>query len=176
MTPTTNRVIQMLSTALELEDEGFHFYDRTSAGCVNDVGIKIFQSLRDDEMVHAQRIKLIYQSLTGGMGWTTDWKNLPPAHTGMQVWFRDLFDKQPAIRPEVCEISAVEIGLELEVKSVKFYEQHLAPAVDPSEREFLITLSREEQGHYALLADLKLYLTDPSSWFLERQRGILDGV
>jgi hypothetical protein len=34
----------------------------------------------------------------------------------------------------------------------------------------------EEKSHHKILEDAKLYLTDPSSWFREHEKGGLDGA
>jgi hypothetical protein len=34
----------------------------------------------------------------------------------------------------------------------------------------------EERRHFAALEDLKLYFTNPESWFIEKEHHVLDGA
>ena len=68
------------------------------------------------------------------------------------------------------------IGIDLEFRAISFYQQHVAKAVDPLEREFVDQMITEEKSHHAALSDMKLYFSDPAAWFGEHERHILDGA
>lgn len=56
--------VEMLKTALEMEEKGFNFYEQTIKTCKNPLGTEIFTTLRNDELLHKDRIKAIYKSMT----------------------------------------------------------------------------------------------------------------
>jgi rubrerythrin len=65
---------------------------------------------------------------------------------------------------------------DFEVRSIAFYENHLAQATDPLEQAFLKQMVQEEKSHYQALQDTHYYLTDPEGWFMEKERAGLEGA
>ncbi len=64
----------------------------------------------------------------------------------------------------------------MEEGSIKFYTDQLTKAVDPIEKEFVDQMIVEERTHLRSLEDLKLFLTDPDSWYIEKEHHVLDGA
>ena len=108
-----DRALQMLSKALELEEKGKRFYDEAVEKCSNQVGRDIFGMLRDDELVHMDRIRKIYDSLTGDKGWDVDWKSLEFAHDDLVGLFREMARKHGKdIKADTTDFEAIDVGLE----------------------------------------------------------------
>ena len=79
----TDRSLQMLAKALEMEQKGYSFYEKAIGQCTNDVGRDVFTKLRDDELIHIDRIKKIYAALEGG----GQWEELPVMDPAMLQMF-----------------------------------------------------------------------------------------
>jgi rubrerythrin len=172
-----DRAVNMLKTALEMEEKGKKFYDDAVVNCSNELGKDIFSMLRDDELLHMDRIRTIYDSLMGGKGWSEDWKALKFAHKDLDKLFKEMARKHGKdIKADTSDMEAIDVGLDFELKSVKYYEEHLERADSPKEREFLERMIGEERTHHSTLSDMKLYLADPSAWFIEKERHGLDGA
>ena len=45
-----------------------------------------------------------------------------------------------------------------------------------NEKKFLERMIQEERTHHSTLTDMKLYLSDPSSYFIETEKHGLDGA
>jgi rubrerythrin len=177
MTNKTERSQKMLATALEMETRGMEFYEKAMKTCTNRVGREIFTKLRDDEVVHQDRIRKIHASLREGQAWNDEWKKMPAEGRSLSPIFRELAKKEGSkIRGETSDIEALDIGITFETKSVEYYQDHLKGAEDPLEREFLEQMILEEKSHYDLLVDMKYYLTDPDNWFAEKERIHMDGA
>lgn len=171
------RTLKMLSKALELEKKGKRFYDEAVAKCQNQVGRDIFKMLRDDELLHMDRIRKIYDSLTGDRGWDEGWKDLESAHEDLEKVFRDMASKHGKdIKADTSDLEAIDVGLDFEQASVNFYEKHLEDATDAGEKNFMERMIQEERTHHSTLTDMKLYFTDPSSYFIETEKHGLDGA
>jgi rubrerythrin len=170
-----DRSLKMLSTALEMEEKGRAFYQRVISTCKNNVGKEMFKILMEDENVHMDRIRSIYESLSGDQVWC-EWKDFEVKHDDLAVIFRKMAKEHGSkINVETGDLEALDIGIDFENRSVEFYEKHLEKASDPLEKAFIREMISEEKGHYMALEDMKLYLSDPSSWFREKERGGLDG-
>jgi rubrerythrin len=177
MTEKSERALKMLAKALEMEEKGKNFYDNAVSTCKNDLGREIFSMLGDDELVHIDRIKSIYSSLEGGAAWSDEWKSKKLSQGDLNPFFRELAEKHGKdIMADTDDISALDVGIDFELNSVRFYEENQAVAEDDREREFIEEMIAEEKNHHRLLVDMRLYLTDPASWFREQERGGLDGA
>ena len=171
------RSLRMLKTALEMEEEGTTFYQMAIATCENEIGREIFGQLRNDELVHIERIKAIYAQLEGGGHWDDAWLAHRVQREDVTPVFRGLAAKLgKEITTSTNDLEALKTGIELEDKSIEYYAEHLEAATDGHERRFLERMVKEEQGHRKVLSDMHAYLSDPSSWFAELERSGYDGA
>jgi rubrerythrin len=177
MTESRDRFTQMLCTAQEMEEKGRAFYEKALATSENPLGKEIFRLLIEDEIVHLERIRIISDSLTRDQNWSEDWKNLQCPYQDLGQVFRDLAARYS--RSGIAgsnDLEALKLALDFERRSVAFYENQLAQAVDPLEKAFLVQMILEEKGHSRTLEDTQYYLSDPEGWFIEKERAGLDGA
>ncbi|MDH3346117.1 MAG: ferritin family protein [Kiritimatiellaceae bacterium] len=171
-----DRAIKMLATALDMEKKGETFYEKAMNECKTEPGKGIFRMLMADEIIHYKRIKKIYDSLEAGLDWADEWKLLEVKTKQLGTFFKKITDKHGSdIKSETTDLEAMDVGIDLELQAVKFYEAHLTKATDQTEREFLMRMISEERGHYRALSDMKFYLIDPVSWFRDKERTGLEG-
>jgi rubrerythrin len=169
--------LAMLAAALEKEKKGREFYKEAVEKCTNELGKDIFQRLMADEGIHIKRINEIYTDLKGGKSWTSAWKALTVENPELeQLVKKRITTLGPKIGKATGDVEALAIGLEMEQGAVAFYEDHLARATDPVEKEFITCMVAEEQTHYRAIADAKMYLENPESWFTEMEHHVLDGA
>jgi len=168
--------IEMLSAALQMERKGEEFYSETVKKTKNPVGKQVWEMLRADELVHMRRIKKIYESLSEGKPWSEEWFSEETQRADIDRFFGDLAKKhEKDISAETTDLQAIDVGIELELQAVNYYEKHFKKAVDPLEKKFLGRMMDEEKSHYLALSDMKLYLVDPVGWFRDKERTHLDG-
>jgi rubrerythrin len=177
MSDAPDRSLHMLSTALEMEEQGKGFYDKAVSTCHNSVGKEMFRMLMKDEVMHMDRIRKIYERLKAGRSWSDEWKAIQPDHRDLGVLFRELASARGReITSEASDVEALEVGIDFELRAISFYQEHLEKATDFLEREFIEHLITEEKSHHAALSDMRLYLSDPAAWFVEMEHPGLDGA
>ena len=177
MTNEQDRSFQMLSEALELEKKGEAFYKEAVATCQNDLGRGIFRMLMKDEGLHMDRILKIYSSLKEDQTWSEEWKSMKSDHKDLRVLFREMASEHGTkITVNTSDLDALNMGIDLELRSIAFYKKKLTNAQGSIERDFIEQMIGEENGHHAVLSDMKLYLADPAGWFFEHEHTGLDGV
>jgi rubrerythrin len=177
MAQKTDKTAEYYSAGLEIEETGHAFYQKTSRNSKNEMGKKLFGMLADDELVHMERIKSIYGSLKKGREWLLNWKKMPIKHPDIRQIFISLAEKnKDQIKPDSSDLEALDVGLDLENRSINYYEKHLKESTSDMEKEFLQQMVREEQTHHRLLSDMKFYLTNPESWYVEHEKHGLDGA
>ncbi len=177
MSNASESSLVMLDKALEMEKKGKEFYEGAITSSKNEMGREIFRTLKHDEDIHIARVIDIYSRLTKGNAWNSEWKAQEFSHGDLTVFFSDLAHKYRAqATVDAGDIRALDVGIDFELRSVSFYEQSLTDATDALEREFIQRMVIEEKSHHQILQDARLYLTDPSSWFREHEKGGLDGA
>ncbi len=173
----SEKALKMLKTALDMEEKGMAFYEKASNSCKNEFGKKMFRSLYEDEVAHKERIRKIYASLESDNAWAKDWDSFKGHTADLNKMFSDFTKKNGTnIKADAGDIEALDVGIDLEQKAINYYSSHLKNATDPVERSFTEKMVIEERGHFALISDTKMYLTNPVAWFTEHERSSLDGV
>lgn len=177
MSVELDKSMAMLATALEKEERGRDFYRNAVSKCSNQLGKDIFKSLMEEEGIHIKRVKMIYDSLHSGKTWSEEWKSLKGTNEKLDQLFRQRMVKLgPKVKADSGDLEALEVGLAMEQGAIDFYEDELRRAIDPLEQDFISCMIGEEHIHYAALADIKFYLSNPESWFVEHEHHVLDGA
>ena len=71
--------------------------------------------------------------------------------------------------------AANDFALEVEKKSYDHYSAGAETTDDERVKKILLRIADEENEHYAILADTRLYLTNPTEWNLKEERPLIDG-
>jgi rubrerythrin len=176
MTTPNQCSLEMLAAALEMEEKGKAFYQKAEQSCQNPWCREMFSALAAEEVIHSRRIKQIHDTLNSARCWTKDWETVKDSHKELGALFQELAAKERTrIKAETSDLEAVDIGLDFESASVKFYQDHRAKTTDPLEAAFLDQMILEEREHQKALQDTRYYLTDPEGWFIEKEHAGLDG-
>lgn len=170
------KLIKMVEDALNLELEGKKFYEEASRKAKNQLGKKVFASLAEDEEIHYERIKEIYSSLQSEGAWPKDIGKSIKLKDYKKLFSELIKDLDKDVRITHDEMEALKVGMNLEEKSQKLYENLLQKFLLAIEKKFYQKLIKEERSHYLILLDSYEYLLDPDSWFRKREKGGLDGA
>jgi rubrerythrin len=163
--------------ALQMEEKGKEFYEKALAKTKNKFGKEIFMQLINSEKEHVDRIKRICEDIENGVCWYEQPEFKKAKHKDIQDIFRKLAVKLGKnIKPGSSALEALSLGVDLENRSIKFYQEELLAATDEHERDFLGYMIIEERSHYAALSDIQLYLKDPEAWFQEHEHAAYDGA
>jgi len=164
-----------LGMALEMERRGHKFYSDAVKDSDSPLVQEIFKILAGEELNHMERFEEIYQALQSGK--VEDyWLRIPLQSSNLDQVFSNLARKYlKEIKPGSTRISALELGMEMEQDSIKFYQERLTQAEGEKEREFLEKIIQEEQKHFQILKDMEFYFTNPEGWFQEKERSSLNG-
>ena len=171
------KALEMLKTALSMEEEGEKFYKKAMDASKNVLGKNIFETLMKDERVHYGRILKIYNELKEKSAWTDEWTLMDVGHKDVTELFREMAAKHgKTLEADPDELEALDVGIDFEYKTMKFYQDYLPQATDSLEKQFVEKMVAEERGHYTALKDMKQYMADPAAWYQEMERSGLDGA
>ena len=177
MADVSCKSLDMLKTTLELEEKGKEFYEKAVASCSGVLARDMFDALIKEEDVHIERIKKIYTSLIDNQKWTEEWRSVGAVREDLGRLFRKIASRQGKnIQVATEELEAMDVGIDLEERSVKYYKDHLSRTKDPMEKSFLERMVDEEKDHLTLLKDMKFFHSNPTAWFTEHEHHSLDGA
>jgi rubrerythrin len=146
--PTTD----VLLRAIQAESDGYHFYMMAAKSTADAKGREMFETLANEEAAHVRFLRGQHQAIS-----TTGAPD-PTVRLGKGVKFAKddpLFS--PSLRQRAgeahYEMSALAIGIQLELSSKQFYVAAAKAAKQPPVKKFFRELADWESGHYdALLA------------------------
>jgi rubrerythrin len=159
---------QVLKESLTIEQKGHKWYSEGAEKIKNSLGRRMLKRLAEDELIHIQRIKEIYESVTKN---TLDEVKAESPHLTM---FNEIFDRMKdqldEAVDEMTEVGVddeeiINVALELESHSRFFYEDAAQKASDKVVKDFYELLAKEEKSHYELLQKTNQYLANPSLFF-----------
>jgi len=150
MDESTRKVAEALKKAIQAEIEGQHFYRMAASQCTDPKGREVFLQLAEDEVVHERFLRAHYQSLLEhGVPDGSVKLARATAYEGSSPIF------SPALKSRIkdahFEMTALAVGIQLELGAVDFYKQASQLASDTALSDTLLELSEWEAGHYQAL-------------------------
>ncbi len=148
------RIKEGLFKAIQAEDEGYSFYRMAAGSSADPKGREIFQKLAEDELLHMDFLKKQLKAFTetgeadrnASLGTATEYLGESPIFS--QGFKQRIGDAHQ-------EMSALSIGIQLELNAIKFYKAEAGAVEDETVKKFYSELADWESGHYHAL--LKQY-------------------
>jgi rubrerythrin len=158
----TPAIPEIIKTALDFEEKGRAFYTQQAQTVKDVLSRKLFATLAEDEVRHAQRIREIYAGLNTPQSWP---KDLGP-HRNLQADFKAFFvAHQRELKPGSTQLQGYEFALQMERRSVELYRQAVTQSRNDRERAFFSALAEEEKNHLEAIQNVHYFLTQPGDWY-----------
>ncbi len=147
MTNANEKILAALKTAMEAEMTGYHFYNNAALTTEDPQGKATFKRLAEEEMLHFNYLRKQYGSVlaTGGFDFSTPLAADSTAEIGGPIFSPQL---KARIKQSHFEVSALSVGMQLELNAVNFYRQCAEESDNPEVKAFFNHLVKWEQGHY----------------------------
>jgi rubrerythrin len=144
--------VDVLTDAVRMELEGKDYFERASQRMSVPRARDMFIGLVKQEQRHVDVLSEQLRRLKGGSGWTSmsDALESSPDATGTSV-FQDKDLKRIVLREGAGELEVLELAMEVEKKSIDYYESSGAASEDPKAREVYSWLVEEEKGHLMII-------------------------
>ncbi len=165
---------KIIGMAIKMEKDGIDFYQEAAKDTSHPFGSKMFLSFAEDEKRHLTVLKDILADLKLS-DFNRFFKEKTPREK-IKTVFREVKNEiREGIAANPDELKALKIGMDMESKSIEFYQDALEKTQDIHQKAFFTRLIAEEREHYQLLQNTHSYLEDSGDWFLWEERGLLDG-
>ena len=150
MDAATKQVAEGLKKAIQTELDGYHFFRMAAATTQDPKGREVFDALAREELEHERFLRAQYDSVvkTGKID------------TGLRLTQHvDLSGDDPVFSQELrsrlrdahFEMSALSIGIQLELQARRYYEEMASQTADPDVKRFFTDLAAWEGRHYDAL-------------------------
>ncbi len=164
-----------LGIAIHMEQEGIRFYSKAAEQAENARVKKMFASLVKDE----ERHRAIFQEMAEQEGVrpsrADELEESSPGET-VQSIFKGAAAKVKKSRRSTDEVQAIDIALGMEEKAYFFYTGAAKTMTDAQEKGILLKIAEEENEHFRILNDTRLYLTYPEMWNIIQEKPVIDGA
>ncbi|MBE0517407.1 MAG: ferritin family protein [Methanophagales archaeon] len=158
--PTEER-LKALEIAMKLEEDGKKFYMDAREKAPDIFAKEMFESRAKDEDVHVEKVKAVYQRLKEEKKWPRLVTSIGDVVKIKAVFPKDARDLNITKEEIPGQLEILNLGIEMEEKSIELYDGLAGKASDPFEVRFFVALVHEERGHYLSLWDYREYLMDP---------------
>lgn len=172
-----NKLIEDVKMSLELEEKGYRFYTETSKRTKNPLAIATLDSLAARELFHKERVKRLYEKLTGNSTADISIDGINPSRAELlRPILEKLKGKLEAPIETIEEINKAYIIAEgLERDSFTLYKKIAGENADTKIKVFFNALAAEEEEHYAILDETLEYLNNPGDWYRKQEHWIVEG-
>ena len=150
-----------IGMAIRMEQEGHAFYTRAAARTSSDTGRRIFEALADDEMVHLETFRRMFD----GKVTREEWDRLSErtrSREGGQVFPTDV--RPEGVEADTDDLSALRIGMESEQRAIDHYTALRDRVDDGAVAAILDEIIAQERSHYVLLEEEFTHLSNTGFW------------
>jgi rubrerythrin len=145
-----DRIAEGLMKAYQAEVDGHNFYRMAAQSTTDARGREVFELLAREEEGHARFLQAQHAAITTTGDVDSSTELGPRAElAGRSPIFSD--DLKSRVKDAHMEMSALSIGIQLELSAIQFYKAEAAAAAHPKVTEFFERLVRWESGHYHVL-------------------------
>jgi len=157
----------ILAAGVEKERKAHEIYVAAAEKTSHPLGKKMFRRLAEEETKHEQLLA----------SWAS--QGVCPAVSGPAPADKDWLARQlakvaAAEKPNAGDLEAIELGRQMELKSIQFYTDCAAKAPDPPSKGLFLRLKGEEDKHLAMLTDLYEFMANPGVWQTREGRAHFD--
>jgi len=165
----TWNVKEAIKTAIQMEKDGFAFYQKAAAQTSSDMGRTVFESLAADERVHLDTFQKMF---SGNIG-SVEWDSLVQSnnkYTDRSIFPKDL-QAVAGINPNSNELDALRIGMDSEKDAIEYYTEIVNKTPDRNVKKILNEIINQEKNHYLLLQQEFSHLSSTGLWYDPDPRG-----
>jgi|Deesub1362A_J573_1020465.scaffolds.fasta_scaffold00089_45 rubrerythrin len=154
--------VEALEFAIKVEKAGLKSYLEFARKSRDITGKNMFISLAKDEFAHMEILEKELNNIREKKGWEK--VDIPESEVEKLIPVLDSIQKKKG-KSGMQEIDALEMALEQEERSMRFYREQKEKVKDPVARKILEKLGEMELSHYLLIQSELDYIRNTGFWF-----------
>jgi len=156
-------VREAIETAIQMEKDGYAFYNKAAAQTSSDMGRSVFESLANDELVHLDVFQKLFDDKFGESEWD-DLVNSNKKYREMPIFPKDLKTIE-GINLDTDELDALRIAIDSEKEAIDYYMEIRANSDDDNVKKIIDMIIEQEKKHYFLLEQEFHHINTTGYWF-----------
>jgi len=162
-------LLEPLSIALKLEEEGKRFFVEAASKVTSKSAKQTFEFLAAEEDKHIQRIREFYHTLENSGGEVVPETEASDADSRLVAFNDRMARLRDEINPTISDLEAYKTALKFENGAEEFYARQVAASGNANIKKFYTWLINEEAMHARVLKSCVQFVEDPANWFKGRQ-------
>jgi hypothetical protein len=161
MEPSLTGLGTAYDTAIAFEKKGREFYLHKANEASDLLGQKLFATLAEDEILHAQRIEQLKRHLLGEGAMP----QAPHAVQALQEMLQTFFNQHRAqLSKKSTNLEIYEFAMGMESQGIAMYTELAAASQHEAEKKFFLALIEEEKSHLEAIQNVHFLLSDTGNW------------
>ncbi|MCX7599481.1 MAG: ferritin family protein [Armatimonadetes bacterium] len=169
---------ELLRQAIQMEIDGREYYLGVAQRTNNPLARHTFETLACEEDRHRSYFEAYYAAAAAGKGWPTMDEvgvDLPDRIQRAETVFSTAA-KEASVAPAEGNLAeAYQHALEMERRTIEFYQGLQEAMEDRPVREFLKFIVDQERQHLELLSRSLDVINEPEAWFFDQERWVVEG-
>ena len=159
MSDEQKKLTDGLLKAIAAERDGYSFYMMAAGSTQDDKARDVFETLAGEELEHMNFLRQQYDSvMKTGRPDSSAMLGTRKHFEGVSPIFSE--NIKTRIKDAHIEMSALSIGVQLELDAIKFYNDRAEETSYPDVKKFYKELAEWETGHYNLLSEQQKQLKE----------------
>ena len=152
-----------IKIAIQMEKDGYSFYQKAAAQTSSDMGRTIFKSLAADELLHLEVFEKLFNEKVGKSEWT-NLVNTSKKYVDIPIFPKDL-QKIEGSNPDTNEIDALRIAMDSELKAIEYYTKIKTNSTNDEINKIIDEIINQEKNHYNILEGEFHHINSTGYWF-----------
>jgi len=152
-----------IKTAIQMEKDGYSFYQKAAAQTSSDMGRTVFKSLAADELLHLEVFEKLFNEKVGKDEWY-DLVNTSKKYVDISIFPKDL-EKIEGANPDTSEIDALRIAMDSEQRAIEYYTKIREKSSDDQLNKIIDEIINQEKNHYNILEGEFHHINSTGYWF-----------
>ena len=156
-------VKEAIKTAIQMEKDGYSFYQKAAAQTSSNMGREIFESIAKDELQHLDVFEKMFKDEVG----TSEWNDLVESskkYADIQIFPKDL-ESIEGKDPDINEIDALRIAMDSEKEAIDYYSNIRENTDEDVAKKIIDEIIEQEKNHYRILEGEFNHINSTGYWF-----------
>ncbi len=156
-------VKESIQTAIQMEKDGFSFYQKAATQTSSDMGKSIFEGIAKDELLHLEVFQKLFEDNVGKSEWD-DLVDSSKKYQDLSIFPKDLKAVEGA-NPDTNELDALRIAMDSEKEAIDYYTVIWENSDDDEVKKIIDVIIDQEKKHYFLLEQEFSHLSNTGYWY-----------
>ena len=152
-----------IKTAIQMEKDGYSFYQKAAAQTSSNMGREIFESIANDELQHLDVFEKMFKDEIGKFEWDK-LVNSSKKYADIQIFPKDLETVEGA-DPDINEIDALRIAMDSEKEAIDYYSNIRENIDEDVVKKIIDEIIEQEKNHYKILEGEFNHINSTGYWF-----------